>query len=183
MLKISVLYGADAVYLGGETMGLRAKARNFTWEEMEEGIAFAHARGVKVYVTANIFAHNADLKDAERYFSRLRELRPDAVLIADPGMFRLARRYCPEIPVHISTQANTTNAEACTFWYELGPPRTGDRVLRPRRHVHFLFGTLPAQQLSRGQGREPRGLHPSLPLEIRGDGGDPARGVHARRGK
>ena len=72
VLKISVLYGADAVYLGGETMGLRAKARNFTWEEMEEGIAFAHARGVKVYVTANIFAHNADLKDAERYFSRLR---------------------------------------------------------------------------------------------------------------
>ena len=123
VLKISVLYGADAVYLGGETMGLRAKARNFTWEEMEEGIAFAHARGVKVYVTANIVAHNADLKDAERYFSRLRELRPDAVLIADPGMFRLARRYCPEIPVHISTQANTTNAEACTFWYELGASR------------------------------------------------------------
>ncbi|MCR5293821.1 MAG: U32 family peptidase [Lachnospiraceae bacterium] len=123
VLKIAVLYGADAVYLGGEVMSLRAKAKNFTGEEMREGIAFARARGVKVYVTANIFAHNADLAEAEAYFEELREMKPDAVLVADPGIFLLARKLMPEIDIHISTQANSTNYETCRFWYELGARR------------------------------------------------------------
>ena len=123
VLKTAVLYGADAVYIGGETMSLRAKARNFTADEMREGIAFAHARGKKVYVTANIFAHNDDLPQAERYFRELGELKPDAVLVADPGMFVLARKYCPDIEIHISTQANTTNYESCRFWHSLGASR------------------------------------------------------------
>lgn len=123
VLKVAVLYGADAVYIGGEAYGLRAKAKNFTWEEMAEGIAFAHERGVKVYVTANIFAHDADLKGAEDYFLALKDLKPDALLVADPGMFVLAQRYCPKTDIHISTQANNTNYETCLFWYRLGAKR------------------------------------------------------------
>ena len=123
VLKIAVLYGADAVYIGGEVMSLRAKAKNFTPEEMREGIAFAHAHGVKVYVTANIFAHNADLGEAEEYFREMKDMRPDALLVADPGMFAIARRICPEIDLHISTQANTTNYESCLFWHSLGAKR------------------------------------------------------------
>ena len=123
VLKIAVLYGADAVYIGGEVMSLRAKAKNFTPEEMREGIAFAHAHGVKVYVTANIFAHNADLGEAEEYFREMKAMRPDALLVADPGMFAIARRICPEIDLHISTQANTTNYESCLFWHSLGAKR------------------------------------------------------------
>ncbi len=123
VLKIAVLYGADAVYLGGEAYSLRAKAKNFSYEEMKEGIAFAHAHQVKVYVTANIFAHDADLSHAERYFKELKELKPDAILIADPGMFMIARRICPEIDIHISTQANNTNYETFLFWKQLGATR------------------------------------------------------------
>ena len=123
VLKTAVRYGADAVYIGGNAFGLRAKAKNFTPDEMKEGIEYARKHGAKVYVTANIFAHNGDLQDAARYFRELSELRPDAVLIADPGMFLTAKENCPEIPIHISTQANTTNYESCRFWYELGASR------------------------------------------------------------
>ena len=123
VLKTAVLYGADAVYIGGETFSLRAKARNFSPTEMEEGISFAHEYGVRVYVTANIFAHEADLPEARKYFYEMKSMRPDALLVADPGMFRLAREICPEIPLHISTQANTTNAESCRFWHDLGATR------------------------------------------------------------
>lgn len=123
VLKVAVLYGADAVYLGGEAFSLRAKAKNFSHEDMAEGIRYAHDHGVKVYVTANIFAHNGDLAEAEDYFHELKELGPDALLIADPGMFRIARRICPEIPIHISTQANNTNYETARFWYDLGATR------------------------------------------------------------
>lgn len=123
VLKTAVRFGADAVYIGGEAYGLRAKARNFSPEEMAEGIQFAHAHGARVHVTANIFAHNDDLEGAEHYFHELAKLGPDAVLVADPGMFRLARRACPEIPVHISTQANNTNYETFRFWYEQGAER------------------------------------------------------------
>ena len=94
-----------AVYIGGEAYGLRAKARNFSPAEMAEGIRYAHERGVKVYVTANILAHNSDLAGAEQYFGQLAEMKPDAILVADPGMFMLAKRACPEIPLHISTQS------------------------------------------------------------------------------
>jgi putative protease len=90
VLKIAVIYGADAVYIGGEAFGLRAKAKNFSMEEMEQGIAFAHAHGVKVYVTANILAHNYDLEGVRAYFKELRDMkpdRPDALIISDPGVF------------------------------------------------------------------------------------------------
>ena len=123
VLKIAVLYGADAVYLGGEAFSLRANAHNFTFEEMKEGIQFAHQHGVKVYVTANIYAHNRDLGEAETYFRELKEIQPDAILISDPGLFSIAKRIIPEIELHISTQANSTNYETFRFWHSLGATR------------------------------------------------------------
>ena len=97
VLKTAVLYGADAVYIGGEMYSLRAKSRNFSEEDMREGIAFAHAHGVKVYITANIVAHNRDLEGIREYFAGLREMKPDAFIISDPGVFTIAREVCPEI--------------------------------------------------------------------------------------
>ncbi len=123
VLKTAVVYGADAVYLGGEAFGLRAKARNFTREEMEEGIAFAHARGVKVYITANILAHNEDLPGIEAYFEELGQILPDALIISDPGVFDIARRILPDMEIHISTQANNTNYGTYLFWHRLGARR------------------------------------------------------------
>jgi putative protease len=123
VLKTAVRYGADAVYIGGEAFSLRAKAKNFTHDEMAEGIRYAHDHGVKVHVTANIFAHNYDVDPAAEYFRELKELRPDAILIADPGLFTLEREICPEIPVHISTQANNTNYKTFEFWRRLGAER------------------------------------------------------------
>ncbi|MGN0155888.1 MAG: U32 family peptidase [Lachnospiraceae bacterium] len=123
VLKTAVVFGADAVYIGGEAFGLRAKAKNFTIEEMAEGIAFAHANNVKVYVTANILAHNDDLAGAREYFGELKKIRPDALIISDPGMFTIAKQVCPEIDIHISTQANNTNYMTYQFWYEQGATR------------------------------------------------------------
>ena len=123
VLKVAVLYGADAVYLGGEAFGLRAKAKNFTDEEIREGIAFAHSRGVKVYITANILAHNRDLEGVEAYFEELKDMGPDALIISDPGVFSIARRVCPEIDIHISPQANNTNYGTYLFWWNLGAKR------------------------------------------------------------
>ncbi|MDO5424697.1 MAG: U32 family peptidase [Eubacteriales bacterium] len=123
VLKTAVIFGADAVYIGGEAFGLRAKAKNFSMDEMREGIAFAHGHGVKVYVTANILAHNADMEGVEQYFRELKEIGPDALIISDPGVFQIAKRVCPEIERHISTQANNTNYETYRFWYELGAKR------------------------------------------------------------
>lgn len=123
VLKTAVIFGADAVYIGGEAFGLRAKAKNFSREEMQEGIAFAHEHEVKVYVTANILAHNEDLEGASAYFEELREIGPDAIIVADPGMFMLAREICPNIELHISTQANNTNYLTYDFWYKQGAKR------------------------------------------------------------
>lgn len=123
VLKTAVRFGADAVYIGGEAFGLRAKAKNFSREEMARGIDFAHKRGVRVHVTANILAHNADLEGAGTYFRELKEMQPDALIVADPGMFSLAREICPEIDIHISTQANNTNYLTYRFWYEQGAKR------------------------------------------------------------
>ena len=123
VLKTAVIFGADAVYIGGEAYGLRAKAKNFTMEEMKRSIDFAHAHNVKVHVTANILAHNDDLKGAREYFEALKELQPDAFIIADPGMFTIAREVCPEIDIHISTQANNTNYLTYNFWYKQGARR------------------------------------------------------------
>lgn len=123
VLKTAVIFGADAVYIGGEAFGLRAKAKNFTPKEMAEGITFAHEHGVRVHVTANILAHNYDLEGARAYFHELKELQPDALIIADPGMFMLAKEICPEIDIHVSTQANNTNYMTYQFWQKLGAKR------------------------------------------------------------
>ncbi len=122
-LKTAVVYGADAVYIGGETFSLRANAKNFTKEEMSEGISFAHDRGVKVHVTANILAHDRDIDEAYRYFEEIRELRPDALIIADPGMYQVAKEVCPDIDRHVSTQANNTNYRTFHFWSDMGAKR------------------------------------------------------------
>jgi len=126
VLKIAVIYGADAVYIGGEAFGLRAKAKNFSMEEMAEGVAFAHAHGVRVYVTANILAHNYDLDGVREYFTELHNMkpdRPDALIIADPAVFMIAKEVCPEIERHVSTQANNTNYGTYQFWWNLGASR------------------------------------------------------------
>lgn len=123
VLKTAVVYGADAVYIGGEAFGLRAKAHNFSNEEMKQGIAFAHARGVKVYVTANILAHNGDLPGVEAYFEEMRDVAPDALIISDPGVFAIARRILPDMEIHISTQANNTNYGTYRFWWKQGARR------------------------------------------------------------
>ncbi|MDE6916208.1 MAG: U32 family peptidase [Lachnospiraceae bacterium] len=123
VLKTAVIFGADAVYIGGEAFGLRAKAKNFSAQEMAEGIQFAHAHDVKVYVTANILAHNDDLEGARAYFAELKTIKPDALIISDPGMFMIAREVCPEIEIHISTQANNTNYQTYQFWWQQGARR------------------------------------------------------------
>ena len=123
VLKTAVVFGADAVYIGGEAFGLRAKAKNFSKEDMAEGIRFAHSHGKKVYVTANILAHNRDLDGARAYFRELKEIGPDALIISDPGMFTLARQEWPEVEIHISTQANNTNYMTYRFWWEQGAKR------------------------------------------------------------
>lgn len=123
VLKTAVMFGADAVYIGGEAFGLRANAKNFSLEEMKEGIAFAHERDVKVYVTANILAHNKDLDGARKYFEELRDASPDALIISDPGIFTIAREVLPDMEIHISTQANNTNYGTYLFWHKMGAKR------------------------------------------------------------
>lgn len=123
VLKVAVIYGADAVYIGGDMYGLRAKAKNFSPEDMKEGVAFAHEHGKRVFVTANITAHNGDLDGIRRYFEELKEIGPDALIISDPGVFDIAREVCPEIEVHISTQSNNVNYGTYLFWQRMGAKR------------------------------------------------------------
>ena len=123
VLKTAVRYGADAVYIGGEAFGLRAKAHNFTIPDMKEGIAFAHEHGCKVYLTVNVFAHNRDIEGIREYFRTLREVPVDALIISDPGVFMMAKELLPNTEIHISTQANNTNYETYRFWYRMGAKR------------------------------------------------------------
>lgn len=123
VLKTAVEYGADAVYIGGEMYGLRAKAKNFSAEDMKKGIEYAHSRGKKVYVTANITAHNRDLEGVRTYFHELKDIQPDALIISDPGVFSIAREVCPEIDIHISTQSNNVNYMTFRFWKDQGAVR------------------------------------------------------------
>ena len=153
VLKIAVIYGADAVYIGGEAFGLRANAKNFGPAQMAEGIAFAHAHGVKVYVTANILAHNKDLAEAKVYFEQLRELKtpdgtpaaPDALIISDPGMFMLAKQAWPEAEIHISTQANNTNYETYRFWWQLGAKRVVSARELSLEEIREIRANIPAE--------------------------------------
>lgn len=123
VLKTAVRYGADAVYIGGEVFGLRAKAKNFSLEEMKEGVEFAHRYNVKVYVTANILAHNSDIEPVKAYFNDLKKIKPDALIIADPAIFTIAKEMLPDMELHISTQANNTNYGTYNFWHSLGAKR------------------------------------------------------------
>lgn len=123
VLKTAVEYGADAVYIGGEMYGLRAKAKNFSAEDMKKGIEYAHSRGKKVYVTANITAHNRDLEGVRAYFHELKDIKPDALIISDPGVFSIAKEVCPEIDIHISTQSNNVNYMTFRFWKDQGAVR------------------------------------------------------------
>lgn len=122
-LVTAIHYGADAIYLAGKQYGLRARAGNFTEKEMAEGIAFAHGAGAKVYVTVNIFAHNQDFIGLAEYLHEIAGLGVDGVIIADPGVLAVARREVPQLPVHLSTQANVTNMESARFWQEQGVVR------------------------------------------------------------
>jgi len=196
VLKTAVIFGADAVYIGGEAFGLRAKAKNFSMEEMKEGIAFAHERQVKVYVTANILAHNTDLNGVREYFQELKEIGPDALIIADPGVFDIAKEVCPEIPRHISTQANNIpvlvppGSGACCDGKGAFPGRDsgdqktdsegyGDRDFYPWSDVYFLFGQMSSEQLPDRPGRQSRSMYSPVSMEIFYRRGDKAGRVYA----
>lgn len=120
---VAMEYGADALYLAGKAFGMRAKAGNFSMEELQEVLSIAHGRGVKVYVTVNIFAHNDAIDLLPGYLVKLEKLRVDGLIVADVGVFALAKEYAPSIPIHLSTQANTVNYRAAQFWEELGMAR------------------------------------------------------------
>ena len=141
-LKIAILYGADAVYIGGEEYSLRAKAKNFDIESMREGIKFAHEHGAKVYVTANIYAHNQDFEGMSEYFKKIEEIGADAILISDLGVFSVAKEAVPNMEIHVSTQANNTNYGTYQFWWNLGAKRvvsarelTLEEIREIRRHI------------------------------------------------
>lgn len=122
-LKVAIRYGADAVYIGGQAYGLRAKADNFSIEDMKAAAEYAHAHGKKVYLTANIYAHNYDIDGVRKYFAQVKDTGIDAVLVSDPGMFMLAREVMPDMELHISTQANNTNYLTFQFWNKMGAKR------------------------------------------------------------
>jgi len=122
-LKMAIIYGADAVYLGGEAFGMRKASKNFTLEDIEEGVRFAHERGKKVYVTLNIVPHDKDMEGLEDYALDLEKIGVDAFIVSDPGMFTVIRRTTPDMEIHISTQASVTNYETIMFWYNLGVRR------------------------------------------------------------
>lgn len=145
VLKTAAVFGADAVYIGGEAFGLRAKAKNFSAQDMRDGIEFAHERGVKVYVTVNILAHNADLPGVEEYLKELKEWKPDALIIADPAVFMLAKEICPEIERHISTQANNTNYGTYRFWWELGAKRVVSARELSLKEIKEIRGHIPKE--------------------------------------
>ena len=122
-LKIAFTYGADAVYIGGEIFGMRSAAKNFTKEEMAEGVKFAHERGKQVFVTMNIIPRNDEFLQIEEYLLDLQEIGVDAVIVSDPGVFSMVQQIVPDMEIHISTQASTTNSDAANFWYNLGAKR------------------------------------------------------------
>ncbi|WP_250675891.1 U32 family peptidase [Paraclostridium ghonii] len=122
-LKTAFIYGADAVYIGGEIFGMRSAAKNFNKEDMAEGVRFAHERGKQVFVTVNIIPRNEEFEQLEAYLKELDEIGVDAVIVSDPGVFSVVKKVLPNMEIHISTQASTTNAASATFWYNQGAKR------------------------------------------------------------
>ncbi len=145
VLKTAIRYGADAVYIGGELYSLRAKAKNFTMSDIEEGVRYAHERGKRVYVTANITAHNADLDGVREYFLELNKIKPDALIISDPGVFQIAKETTSDIELHISTQANNVNHMTCRFWYEQGASRVVTGRELSLKEIYELRQHVPAE--------------------------------------
>ena len=145
VLKTAVMFGADAVYIGGEAFGLRAKAKNFSMEDMKEGVQFAHEHGARVHVTVNILAHNDDLEGAAEYLKELKEIGPDALIIADPAIFMLAKEICPEIERHVSTQANNTNYGTFNFWWNLGAKRVVTARELSLKEIREIRAHIPAE--------------------------------------
>lgn len=148
-LRYAIAYGADAVYLGLPMTSLRTPNRGeqFTPQNLDEHIRYAQARGVKAYVTLNIFASNRDLDRAIPHLEQLERLKPDAIIFTDPGMYRLARKHAPSIPLHLSTQANTLNVEACAFWQDLGVERVILAREVPYREIAEIHERLPDLEL------------------------------------
>lgn len=122
-LKMAIRYGADAVYCAGQSFGLRASSSNFSNEELKEAVEFVHSHGKKIYVTCNIIPHNEDLVGLEDYLKFLESIKVDAIIVADLGIFLLAKRVAPNLERHVSTQANTTNYLTTEFWKEQGTTR------------------------------------------------------------
>lgn len=143
VLKVAVTYGADAVYVGGEAFSLRAKAKNFSMDDLKEGVKFAHEHGVKVYITANILAHNSDLGQAYDYFNELKEVGMDALIISDPALFTIAQEVLPDTDLHVSTQANNTNYGTFNFWAKLGATRVVTARELSLREINEIRGKIP----------------------------------------
>ncbi|MBQ4248657.1 MAG: U32 family peptidase, partial [Clostridia bacterium] len=122
-LKAAVRYGADAVYVGGTDFGLRAASKNFSDKELSEAVKYCHERGKKLYVTVNVIARNGDIDRLPAYLSLLNEIKPDALIIADIGVMALAKEYAPDVPIHVSTQANATNYLSALQYQKLGASR------------------------------------------------------------
>lgn len=146
-LKMAFLYGADAVYLGGKSFGLRAYSNNFTDEELKEAVLYAHSIGKKIHVTVNIFPRNEDLKELPVYLKYLDAIHVDAILVADPGIFQLARELVPNLPIHVSTQANTTNYMAVKFWQKAGATRVVMAREVSLQDVHEIHKNVPHIEL------------------------------------
>ena len=122
-LKTALAYGADAVYLGIPDFSLRVRINDFDLKTLKEGADYAHKQGKKVYITINIFAHNEHLKALPKYLKALKNIKPDALIISDPGIIALAKKYLPKVEIHLSTQANCTNLESAKFWTKQGISR------------------------------------------------------------
>ena len=176
-LKMSVLYGADAVYLAGTDFGMRSFAGNFTPEELPVAVKFAHDHGVSVHVTVNTMPRNDEVVNLPAYLERLQDAGVDALILADMGAFSLAGKYAPKCARHISTQQSIANYECAKAWYELGKDakRIGDRNLWSRRNVRQLLRSMLTEQLYDRQRFQPGCLRPTLPLPVRTDGRKAAR--------
>ena len=122
-MRAAILYGADAVYLSGQVFGMRAAADNFTLDEMREAVAYAHERGVRVYLTLNTMPREYEYPELEKYLEELSDVGLDAMIIADVGVLMLVKKMLPDMEIHISTQANASSAAACRAWYGLGAKR------------------------------------------------------------
>lgn len=147
ILKMAICYGADACYIGGEEYGLRANAKNFTIEEIAEGAIFAHERGKKVYVAVNILAHNDDLTGIDEYIKKLYEAKVDAIIVADPGIFSIAKEVAPNLERHISTQSSTTNWRSIEFWKEQGATRVVPARELSIREIKEIKAKLPEVEI------------------------------------